>query len=296
DPVSILFVASHYPPCSGGAERHTQQLSQSLFHRGNRARVLTIRYPGIAIANEAGQAPVWRFPTPVRAPWCDLAFSLWVLAALVLLRPRYRVAQWVMTGLQALMGIPMAAALGMKNVVVLAGCVEAERLRGSVRGRWMLTLMQRNVERIVVQNSAMETELLSLGFGRDRLVCLPCGVDPDLFRPARPGDCARLRALWNVPQASLLVVYTGRLVHGKGLPELIEAFAVLHSHLPGTMLILVGDGPLAASLQMQIREAGLGSAVRFTGQVPPSGVSEILRLADVFVLPSESEGSPCALV
>src|SRR6266704_621661 len=142
DSVSILFVSSHYPPCPGGAERHTQQLSQSLFRCGNRARVLTIRDPGIALGNETGQAPVWRFPTPKEAPWRDLAFALWVLAALVLLRPRYQVGQGVMTGLQALIGIPVAASLGMKNVVMLAGCGEAGRLRHSVRGRWMLTLMQ----------------------------------------------------------------------------------------------------------------------------------------------------------
>src|ERR1035437_7569074 len=123
----VLFVVANYPPRPGGAERHTQRLCRSLRARGNRVRVLTIRY----LESQPGPEPVWYFPTPSATGPRDLCFALWVLAALVVLRPRYRQVHWVMTGLQVVVGLPVAAALGMKNVVMLSGCGEGERLRHS---------------------------------------------------------------------------------------------------------------------------------------------------------------------
>jgi glycosyltransferase involved in cell wall biosynthesis len=59
---------------------------------------------------------------------------------------------------------------------------------------------------------------------------------------------------------------------------------------------VVGGGRLQASLEETARALGLGPDVEFTGQVPSSAVTSLLDSADIFVLPSLTEGLPRALL
>src|SRR5205807_28104 len=78
--------------------------------------------------------------------------------------------------------------------------------------------------------------------------------------------------------------------------DLIVAFAELslkHRDL-NCKLVIVGDGPERASLESAARASGLDDKIIFTGQV--AEVSPFYAIADVFVLPSHSEGSPNVLL
>jgi glycosyltransferase involved in cell wall biosynthesis len=294
EPPAILFVSTLYPPQPGGAERHTQRLAEALWRHGHRARVLTT--PARGVPGDAGLAPVWRLPVPPSPPWRDVGFALWVTAQLVILRPRYQIVQWVMTGLHVLIGMPVAAALGMKNILMLAGCGEGRRLLERPRGRKLLGILHRHADRIVILNPAMQQELLDLQFPAERLVTLPCGADPEIFHPSGAAEWAALRARWELAEDGPVIVFTGRFVEAKRLPDLIDAFARLTPRHPRAVLVLAGDGPLGAELAARASAAGLARRVRFPGMLPPAQVAEVLRLADVYVLPSATEGIPCSLV
>ncbi len=292
----VLFVIANYPPRPGGAERHTQRLCNCLRARKNRIRVLTIRYPKCSSAEFPGEAYVSHFPTPSAPRWRDLVFALWVAASLPILRLRYRHVQWVMTGLQTVLGLPIAAALGMKNAIMLAGSGEGERLQFSARGRWTLRLMRRYADRIIILNSAMKRELESLGFEAERLVMLGCEANPARYRPAEAGEKEILRRPWKLASDAAVITYAGRLVPGKGLPTLLGAFSVLCSRQPGAVLMIAGDGPLAEDLRRQIARLGLSASVTMTGHLGESELCDLLRCTDIFAFPSESEGIPAAVV
>lgn len=294
EPPAVLFVSTDYPPRPGGAERHTQRLAETLWLHGHRVRVLTRSARGVP--GDAGQAPVWRFPVPPAPPWRDVAFALWVAAELAILRPRYQIVQWVMTGWQVLVGMPVAAALGMKNILMLAGCGQARLLLEHPRGRMLLDILRRHADRIVVLNPAMRQELLDLDFPVERLVTLPCGADPRIFHPCATAERAALRARWQLAEDAPVIVFTGRFVDVKRVPDLIDAFARLAARHPRAMLVLAGDGPLREELAGRVGVAGLTGRVLFPGMLLPAQVAEVLRLGDVYVLPSASEGIPCSLV
>ena len=74
--------------------------------------------------------------------------------------------------------------------------------------------------------------------------------------------------------------------------DLLAAFnhlCVTHPDI-ALKLIIVGDGPERARLEAAVEEYGLSERVVFTGQV--SDVGLYYATADVFALPSQSEGSP----
>jgi glycosyltransferase involved in cell wall biosynthesis len=81
----------------------------------------------------------------------------------------------------------------------------------------------------------------------------------------------------------------------KGHADLLEAVAELRSQRDLT-LDLVGDGDLLAELRARARRLGIADAVQFHGELPKAEVAELMRRADLFVLPSLFENLPCVLI
>lgn len=79
-----------------------------------------------------------------------------------------------------------------------------------------------------------------------------------------------------------------RLVPWKGIGPLIH----LVSDLPGTRLVIIGEGPLRASLEKQAQALGVRARVIFLGRKDRPGVVACLAASDLFVLNSTYEGLP----
>jgi len=95
------------------------------------------------------------------------------------------------------------------------------------------------------------------------------------------------------------VVYSGRLLRGKGLEVLLEAFAAVAATEPEAVLVLVGSGEgqslsVEEALKTRAQEKGLAARVRFTGRVDE--VEAWLQAADVFAFPSEFEALGLSLL
>ncbi len=122
-----------------------------------------------------------------------------------------------------------------------------------------------------------------------RLRCEPGGIDVERFAGARPVS----RESLGLPPGVPLLIWTGRLDPVKGLSTLLEAMTL--SPLPAeTRLLLVGDGQERANIQRRIAELGLAVRVVMLGR--RGDVPALLKTADVFVLPSRTEGYPNALL
>ena len=84
-------------------------------------------------------------------------------------------------------------------------------------------------------------EMIGAGVPAERVALIAHGVDTGRFRPADADEARALRAKLGLP-AGTLAVYTGRLLRGKGLELLLEAFASVAAELPDLRLVLVGSG------------------------------------------------------
>ncbi len=94
-----------------------------------------------------------------------------------------------------------------------------------------------------------------------------------------------------------LVVWYGRFVKEKGLEVLIRAAKIL-SNEKGLdfRLLLVGRGPRRRFIENLVREEALEGLITVRDAVPHERIPSILSRAEVFVLPSLSEGMPRALL
>jgi glycosyltransferase involved in cell wall biosynthesis len=113
-----------------------------------------------------------------------------------------------------------------------------------------------------------------------RIEVLPNTVDTAVFRPGEGGPGT----------GRLLTV--GALAEKKGHRYLLEAMA----SLPDVELDLVGGGELDADLRTSAGALGVDGRVRFRGELPKEEVAELMRGADLFVLPSTHETFGAVLI
>ena len=128
--------------------------------------------------------------------------------------------------------------------------------------------------------------LVKLGVPQERVAVIPNGVDAVKYSPGPSGLKSELKA-------DRIFVYQGRIAPEKNVESLLKAWKQCNFGA-GNVLAIVGDGPLATSLQLSYGEddgiVWLGFVAEEERRI------EILRGADVFILPSLVEGLSLSLL
>jgi len=88
------------------------------------------------------------------------------------------------------------------------------------------------------------------------------------------------------PNGERILIHTSNFRRVKRVHDVIKVFERVHKALP-SKLMLVGDGPERQSLEIMCRDLGLCEEIRFLGK--QDAVEELLAIADLFIMPSESE-------
>ena len=164
---------------------------------------------------------------------------------------------------------------------------------GGVTGaiyRVLELIVARNADSVLCVSADLEDRMRAAGarrVGHAVVPAVPVSLTGDVSAETR----AALRAEFGADLGQPIVLAVGRLAAQKGFGLLLDAAARWGDIRPAPLLVIVGQGPLAAELQA--RAASLGLTIRFAGQRPD--VPALLSAADVFVLPSVWEGQALIL-
>jgi glycosyltransferase involved in cell wall biosynthesis len=121
-----------------------------------------------------------------------------------------------------------------------------------------------------------------------RVRVVPYGVDLAPYAGDGTGARARLRAEWGLPPDARVIGTAARLVEGKRVDVILDAFARLAPAHPDLRLVVAGDGPAAPALKAQAQRLGLDDRVVFAGM--RSDMPDVMRAFDLFAFASEAEG------
>ena len=121
--------------------------------------------------------------------------------------------------------------------------------------------------------------------------CVGCGIEviPNFvnvteYRPAtdkESKECVRI-----APPNHKTLVHISNFREVKRVPDVVRVFAKVRKQIPA-VLVLAGDGPQRPEAEHEAERLGVMEDVRFLGKI--DAVAELLRAADLYLLPSRSE-------
>ncbi len=249
----------------GGAELFYVRLVNAL--QEQRQPVLAINSPGGGVSAKL-QAEVKQLHVPMRAIW-DLP-SRWRIGAIL--------RQYQPDIVQTYMG----RATRLTHLNPSRRPIHVARLGGyyDLKG-------YRHAHAWVGNTQGICDYLIRSGLPAARIAHI--GNFVDLPAASSPEQLADWRRRLAIPEEALVLTAVGRFHPVKGFEDLLTALALLGTtfcHRP-LVLVLVGDGPLNASLRHHAEQLGISSQLRWAGwQLDPHPYYE---LADLFICPSRHE-------
>jgi glycosyltransferase involved in cell wall biosynthesis len=291
--MKILMVISQFHPIIGGAERQAQLLAQILIQKGVQVQLVT---------------GWWKCGTPRREIINGIQifrnFSFWGMFGIGGLRPLGALTYMITLGIYLLLhkgdydiihvhqalhpafvSVLVAKQFLGKPVIVKTASSgmtsDINQLKRVPLGSFQLRYLLKNMECLIAVSKAGGKEFNDIGFPESQIEHIPNGVVLPCDGKTNHGYVKR-------------VITTARLSKEKGIDILLRAWTHVVRQEKGIKLIIVGDGSLAEALKKLCCSLGLAESVEFTGMV--QNVTEYLRNADLFVLPSRTEGLSNALL
>jgi glycosyltransferase involved in cell wall biosynthesis len=154
--------------------------------------------------------------------------------------------------------------------------------------RWTL----RSADRVVSVCRAFTRRLIAYGVRPEQIRVLHNSVTPT--GPVVQEEKEALRRRLGVHPDQAVILTIGRFSREKGHADLLQALQPLCLDVQPWKAVLLGDGPEKERLMHLAARLGLSERVAFAGFDPY--VQPYYAIADVFVLPSHSEGSSNVLL
>jgi glycosyltransferase involved in cell wall biosynthesis len=188
-----------------------------------------------------------------------------------------------------LLGLIAARRLGVPILALVRGWTGATA-RVKIYD-WLDRRLLRRMDAVMAVSEAGRLGVVRLGLPPERLAVVQNAVD---LRGLQQETGPSVRTELGLSAEEPVVVSVGRLSPEKAHADLIEATRVMYHRGTRAHLALIGDGPERERLEQFAGAAGLGDRVHFMGQ--RSKVAPLLQGADVFALPSLTEGLPNAVL
>jgi len=298
--ISVIHVAAHYPPSLGGLERVVESLAVGQRSKGFDVEVLTSR-DGVPRTNAGSRSSKGNSTgTRVKEQAEEVSprirrFRSWNVAhtpvmpglAVALLRlPRRSIIHLHVA--QAFVPETVFVAHLLRRHRYIAHLhldVGPSGWAGFLLRIWKPIVLGPVLRRaaVVVVFTEEQRETIATRYRVDarRITVIPNGVDLTRFNSAE-------RKLHSPPR----LIFVGRLSAQKNVLLLLRALDGVSADFDTT---LVGDGELEGELRQAASDLGLQN-IKFHGRADGAELVELYRDADIFVMPSEREGMPLALL
>ena len=153
---------------------------------------------------------------------------------------------------------------------------------------WIKRRIVRLCDGFVAAGKAQVDYLKYLGAPADQIWIAPDAVDSDFFTNQSQVFKNRRKEIKQALNVDgPIILYVGRLLDAKGVPDLLAAFERITAQT-GATLFLVGDGPKLDRYQEICRVRKLTS-VRFEGFRPQEELPKYYGIADLLVFPTRSD-------
>jgi glycosyltransferase involved in cell wall biosynthesis len=272
----VLFIGPNLR--AGGAERQWSILLPGLRRRGYDARMIALDGGG------AFYEPLRRAGVPVEVINMSHQAAVGPLLRSSLVR-RFLPEAIVSRGVSGLyVGHTLAAWRGARHIFSEHRQVGLPLSR---RREAMLRLVGRRVDLVVAVTAEQTGAWLDRGYPGDRVVVVPNGVETPQVTETR----SAIRQSLAIPESAIVAVLVAGLRPEKRVADFVQAVWRAREAHPELIGLIAGDGPERFAVEHAAhRDAG----IRLLGE--RHDVPRILKAADMFVLASDREAAPMAIL
>lgn len=294
--MELLVFSPYYPPHVGGLESHADEFNKHLSQKGIGITVFTPRLPEESAESEARyeKVRIIRFPAfeiipnyPLPKFWSP---KFWKLFSglfhekydIVVSRTRFFNTSLLAMFYSKKKRKPWVHIEHGSDFVKSGGkfSVSVAKIYDNTFGKMVI----RRADRVVANSHAsavfckklvpnIHCKVIYRGVEVEKIITMP--VDTELK---------------DKYQGRTIITFLGRLLDGKGVADLILALSKITGK--NFLCFIIGDGPDKKRLEKLAGKSGLGDKIIFLGYKNFDEYIKILKISDIFVNPSYTEGLP----
>lgn len=288
--LKLLIAADIFPPQSGGPATYSVAIAQELLKQNFQVNIVSLNPESNKKLVDCYLLPVYNLPKLLK-----YIHYFWLLYK----QAKHADVIYAMGPVNA--GLPawLAAKLrGKKLVVKVVGDYAWEQGRGRFgltesiddfqnhgstinavgRLKKIQCFVVKRANKVIVPSQYLKKIVLGWGAGEAKIKVIYNSVQ---FKELPPH---------NKPAGERWIVSVARLVAWKGMDALVEVMPAILETFPLTKLKIIGSGPMAESLNLQVENLGLVNVIDLLGERPHEDALRYIRAADVVVLNSGYEG------
>jgi len=151
-------------------------------------------------------------------------------------------------------------------------------------------------DKIILMSNEIVKDARNLGIREDKIVVIPNGVDFNRFnlKKINQQEIRKIRRELCISENEAIILNVSRLVRVKRIDILIKITKRLLEKGLRVKTVIVGDGPYSREYEKLAKMAKIENNILFTGF--RTDIPLIMKVCDIFVLPSLSEGLPTVLL
>jgi len=293
----ILFVVEYYYPHVGGGETLYETVAEGLAEKGCEVAVITARLPHTKKAELLNGVKLYRILTPKilgRHYW----FTFLSFLKIFRLAKSYDLIHT--TTYNAALPAWLAAKLRRKPIVITVLQAWGALWKTYKGMTWLSARLHQLFERFVIRlpfddyiciSQHTKNSVMKLGLRSERLKVVYCGVDYELFSPAKYDHQEAKEKLGLSDK--FVYLFCGRPGISKGVEYLIEAVPAISQNIPNSKLLLVmaSDPRDRYEYVMRLMEKlGVNENVVLKSQLSRDELVRHIAASDCVVVPSLTEG------
>jgi glycosyltransferase involved in cell wall biosynthesis len=284
----------YFPPQYSGAAKQAISLSKYLREKGHIIDFVTFRWPGLSAFDTYDGFPVYRLECKDLHIKKNELLLWWNLFKLIRHNDYDIVHSHGAYYTNCIMG-PMTKLLRKKSLIkATLSNNDLIDVKKNISG-WIHYFCLKTIDACVAISPELRDEFCVAGVPLSKVLLLPNGVDTKRFRPSPAPEKKEIKKKYNLPENQPLFLAVGVFDERKNIGWLLKQWVKNEGFGTNGYLLAVGpqsrtdiDGHYIASLKRLAKENN--DKIGIMNHI--EHIEIIYRAADVFLLPSTSEGLP----